>query len=193
MSKPIAAVILAGGEARRMAGVKALRLWRGRPLIDHMLAIARGYSDCVGVAVKHAEQVGVVDATLLHDVPGIDGPLAGLAAALDFARDQGCEFVVTLACDTPLLPPDLADRLTAAIAAADLAAAPRSHGQLHPASALWRRPARDHLASYMGQGRASLRGFATMIGMTIVDWPDVRPDPFANANTPEELAALERL
>ena len=41
----------------------------------------------------------------------------------------------------------------------------------------------------MATGRRSLNGFAAAVGMTEAAWPVVGPDPFANANTPAELAA----
>ena len=49
--------VLAGGEGRRMGGVKALRLFRGRPLVAHALELARRWSDEVVVAVRSPDQV----------------------------------------------------------------------------------------------------------------------------------------
>jgi molybdopterin-guanine dinucleotide biosynthesis protein A len=193
MSNEIAVVILAGGEARRMGGVKALRVWRGRPLIDHMLTLAKSYSDCVAVAVKDAEQVGDAGVPLIFDAPLVAGPLGGLAAALNFARERGRRFALTLPCDMPLLPIDLAARLTAALSGQDLAAMPRSSGQIHPVCTLWRAEAGAQMEGYVAGGQSSLRGFAERIGMAIVEWPPTQPDPFTNANTPDDLAALERL
>jgi len=45
----------------------------------------------------------------------------------------------------------------------------------------------------LASGRRSLKGFVATVGMTVADWPVAETDPFANANTPEELAALQPL
>lgn len=96
-------------------------------------------------------------------------------------------------CDTPLPPPDLADRPEAALAAAPAARAamPRSAGRLHPIYAPWKVEALARLPSYLASGGRSLRGFAEACDASIVDWEVAACDPFANCNTPDELAALE--
>ncbi len=110
------AVVLAGGEGRRMGGGKPLRAWGGRPLLAQALDLARSYAPDVAVAVRDAGQAGRGAAIpLLFDPPDIGGPLAGLAAALDFGRRQGAAWVQTLACDMPYLPADLSDRLAQAL------------------------------------------------------------------------------
>src|SRR4051794_7268793 len=82
--------VLAGGEGRRMGGMKALRLFRGAPLVAQALALARAWSDQVVVAVREPGQVaGAVDAPLAFDRADIPGPLAGLAGALDYTQGLG--------------------------------------------------------------------------------------------------------
>jgi molybdopterin-guanine dinucleotide biosynthesis protein A len=66
-----------------------------------------------------------------------------------------------------------------------------SEGRLHPVCALWPTDAAAELAAYAAVGRASLKGFAAELGHTTVEWSVERGDPFVNANTPEELAALQ--
>lgn len=191
MTRSMVTVVLAGGEGRRMGGAKPLRLLGDTTLVGSALALGRTYSACVAVAVRDATQVaGAVDARLLLDDPTIEGPLAGLASALRFARDRRAACVLTLPCDSPRLPPDLASRLMAALGDHDVAVA-RCDGRLHPVCALWRANALKGLPIYLASGRRSLKGFAATLGMAVVDWPLGDVDAFANANTPEELAMLQ--
>lgn len=184
-------VVLAGGEGRRMGGAKPLRRLGDTTLVGRAVALGRTYSPVVAVAVRDADQVaGAVDACLLLDDPAIEGPLAGLASALGFARQRKVACVLTLPCDSPCLPDDLAARLLAALDGSDVAVA-QSNGRLHPVCALWRTSALDALAAYLASGRRSLKGFAATVGMTVVDWPGADIDVFANANTPEDLVALQ--
>lgn len=112
------AVVLAGGEGRRMGGGKPLRAWGGRPLLAQALDLARSYAPDVAVAVRDAGQAGRgAGIPLLFDPPDIGGPLAGLASALDFGRRHGAAWVQILACDMPYLPVDLSDRLARALGA----------------------------------------------------------------------------
>lgn len=190
MSLRLAAVVLAGGEGRRMGGDKPQRPWRGATLIDQALERAWGYAGTAAVAVRSPGQVGDLGATLLIDPPDIAGPLAGLASAIGFAEREGVEAVLTLPCDAPLLPDDLSARLADALQLGDGVAMAQSHGRWHPTCALWRAGLSAALATYAAGGGRSLRGFAEAAGLRLVDWGAPEPDPFANANTPQDLVRL---
>ncbi|MDP3868009.1 molybdenum cofactor guanylyltransferase [Phenylobacterium sp.] len=186
------AVVLAGGEGRRMGGGKPLRAWGGRPLLFRAIELAGGYASQVAVAVREAGQAGQgAEIPLLFDPPEIGGPLAGLASALDFGRRCGATWVQTLACDMPYLPPDLSDRLAGALAPEVGAVLPTSGGRLHPICGLWRVGSRDRLEAYLTTGRSSLRGFAEHVGLREVAWDTPGADPFLNLNTLEDLAACQ--
>jgi molybdopterin-guanine dinucleotide biosynthesis protein A len=166
-------VILAGGEGRRIGGGKPLRMLGGETLLDRALGIARRWSDEVLVADGRS------------DVPGLEGPLGGVAAALAPGGD-----VLTIPCDMPFLPDDLPERLGRTQAAAAVA---ESGGRLHPVCALWRAPAGEGLAAYAASGGRSLHGFAETIGYAAISWSTDPIDPFFNVNDPADLARAEAL
>ncbi|HVA62266.1 MAG TPA: molybdenum cofactor guanylyltransferase [Terriglobales bacterium] len=91
--------MLAGGASRRMGTDKAALHWQGRPLLDHMLGLARlaGVTE-LAVAGPHAP----ADVVRLDDVVAQRGPIGGLLAVLRW-RPR----VLVLACDMPQLTPDL--------------------------------------------------------------------------------------
>lgn len=185
--------VLAGGDGRRMGGVKALRLFRGAPLVAHALGLARRWSDQVVVAVREPGQVaGAVDAPLAFDRAGIPGPLAGLAGALDYARGRGAGRLLTLPVDMPRLPLDLPERLAAAMGPEHGAALPAVEGGLQPVCGLWRVSALDALPAYVAAGESSLRGFAVACGLAAVEFGADAAAAFAGANSPEELERLAR-
>lgn len=192
MTPSLAAVVLAGGQGSRMGGRKALQPWAGTTLIAQALTRAHGYAPTVAVAVRQADQLeGARHAELLIDDPAIPGPLAGLASALAFAERVGAAAVLTLPCDTPFLPVDLAERLVSALGPQHPAALAQSCGRWHPTCAVWRADLGGRIAPYVATGRSSLYGFAEFVGRRVVDWGEGAPDPFANANTLDELAGLE--
>lgn len=188
----VAAVVLAGGEGRRIGGRKPLRALAGRTLLDRAVTQARAISDTVAVAVRDPDQAGGSGRIEFITDAAWEGPLGGLAAALDFARDRGMAAVLTLPCDMPLTPPDLAAGLAGAIGERKAALA-ASGGRLHPVCGLWRVEALDRLTAYAQAGGRSLRGLAAEIGFSTVDWPVAPVDPFFNVNTAEDLARAEAL
>jgi molybdopterin-guanine dinucleotide biosynthesis protein A len=173
-----------------MGGDKPLRPWQGGTLISQAVVKARGYAPTVAVAVRSPGQVGEPGVPLLADPADIAGPLAGLVSALAFAASEGAEAVLTLPCDAPLAPADLAERLAGALGAGDGVAMAQSHGRWHPTCALWRAGLAALLAAYAAGGGRSLRGFAERAGLRLVDWGEAEPDPFINVNTPQDLARL---
>lgn len=185
----LAVVILAGGEGRRIGGGKPQRLLAGRPLIDHALAFARGWSSDVAIAVRAPPFPA--DEPLLPDRWG-EGPISGLASALDFAADRGLAAVLAIPVDSPFLPTDLPVKLAEALVG-HAAAVPLSAGRTHPACALWRNEAAAALPAYLEAGRSSLNGFAEHVGFTRVEWPAEPLDPFFNVNTEADLAEAEAL
>lgn len=192
MTGPTAVVVLAGGEGRRMGGGKPLRPYGSTTLLAHAVGLARGWSPIVAVAVRSADQAaGATDSPLIVDDPAIAGPAAGLAAAFAFAVRRGADRLLTLPCDAPCLPRDLLTRLEAGLGNDAGVAVAASLGRLHPTCALWRMACAERLPGYL-IARSSLRGFAAECGLAAIEWPcDAEADPFANANTPAELAALQ--
>jgi molybdopterin-guanine dinucleotide biosynthesis protein A len=103
----ILGAVLAGGRSRRFGSDKAYACLEGRPLIEHAWeAIA-----------NHATEVVLCG----RDIPGLRsladrpfpdlGPLGGLNAALHHAKDRQIDGVLTIGCDMPVLPQDLAAAL----------------------------------------------------------------------------------
>ncbi|WP_461469458.1 molybdenum cofactor guanylyltransferase [Melaminivora sp.] len=117
----ITAVILAGGRSRRMGGLdKGLQLFHGLPLALHA---ARRVQPQVGAVMlnanRHLAQYQRWGWPVWPDIePEQPGPLAGFMTGLAHCPTP---WLLALPCDTPLFPPDLAQRLAQA---ASQAAAP---------------------------------------------------------------------
>ena len=187
MTAPLV-VIFAGGEGRRIGGGKPLRTLGGKRLIDRAVLAARLWSDDVRLAVREPEQVRDLGLPILVDDPSMSGPLAGLESALQAVREAGRGFGLTIPCDVPFLPHDLAARLEAEIGK-QLAALAAAGSEIHPTCGLWRAEALDRLSAYAASGRRSLIGFAEAVGYARVEWPG---DPFFNVNSRKDLEEAER-
>ncbi len=188
----IVAVILAGGAGSRIGGGKPSRKLGGRTLLERAASQAENWSDTIAVAVRRPDQAAGSGLRFILDEPGIDGPLAGLAAGLSFAKDERADALLAIPADMPFLPVDLNERLQGSIETRPAAIA-SSGGRLHPVCGLWRTTGLDQMADYIAGGRRSLRGFAETLGFTAVDWPVAPVDPFFIINSAEDLAAAELL
>lgn len=188
----IAIAVLAGGEGSRIGGEKPFIRLGDRTLIERAFDRAQRWSDKAVVAVRAARQLGGLEAPFITDDPGIEGPLAGLSAALKWARRLESRALVTLPCDMPFLPEDLPSRLNEGIGTCVVALA-SSSGNLHPVCGLWRVEAIDQMSSYCATGQRSLRGFAQHLGFAAVNWPTAPIDHFFNINTAADLEEAERI
>ena len=192
MTERIPIVILAGGSGARIGGNKPHRLLAGASLLDQAIAKAASYSSPVAVSVGGGEISSVGNIPQLLDDEHMQGPIAGLAAALKFASSIDASQVMMMPCDTPFLPDDMCQRLTDSIGTYGVAVA-QYGGRLHPACSLWRADAASFLPGYLARGRRSLTGFAETARLVAVDWPEEPVDPFLNINTPEELMRAEQI
>jgi molybdopterin-guanine dinucleotide biosynthesis protein A len=195
----LAAVVLAGGQGRRIGGGKAGVLLAGRPLLSHVLGrlspqlplvLVNGDPD--ETALTGCGRVVIGDA-----VPGRRGPLAGLLAAMNWLASQApaCRHVISVPVDVPWLPPDLVERLATAASAGDgpLIACARSADRLHPVIAAWPLSLRPDLSHAIhDQGLSKVSAWLARHPVQVVDWPAVPFDPFFNINSRDDLAAAEQ-
>jgi molybdopterin-guanine dinucleotide biosynthesis protein A len=200
VTPPTLGVLLAGGLARRMGGGdKPLKTIGGRTILER--AIERLKPQCDALILNANGDPARFAATGLtvvaDDVPGFAGPLAGILAALDWAARERPEiaWVVSAAGDSPFLPHDLVARLHAARAAAGVPlACAESGGQAHPVNGLWAVALRADLRhALVAEDMRKIDRWTARHGIAHASWPAEPLDPFFNANTPDDVAAAERL
>lgn len=98
----LSAVLLAGGQSRRMGRDKALLEIEGRPLWQIQIAKLEAVASEVLVSVRDAGSAISTSHRKVSDPPEAQGPLAGLAAALEAARYS---HLLVLAVDLPAMTP----------------------------------------------------------------------------------------
>jgi molybdenum cofactor guanylyltransferase len=161
------------------------------PQVDHLILNANGpparFSD-YGLPVA------------ADTIDGHPGPLAGVLAGMRWceAHHTTSTALVTVSTDAPLIPDDLVARLAAerARTGARIALA-QSGGKLHPVIGLWPIELADDLDQALKAGVRKVLDWTDRHSIAKVEFAAVESrgqtyDPFFNANTPDELAELDR-
>ena len=136
----VSCVVLAGGRAMRMDGMdKGLISLQNKPLIQHVISRLRPQVDEILInANREIAQYEAFGFKVLQDEnQDFAGPLAGILLGLKHAKH---ELVLSVPCDSPLLPLDLALRLYNGMLEnhADIAVA-SSDGNVHPVFCLMKK------------------------------------------------------
>lgn len=204
----ITAVVLAGGRGSRMGGVdKGLQNFRGMPLVMHALMrlqMQEGnrISESMVNANRNLSAYESMGVPVWPDAAPDEfaGPLAGFLTGLERCET---EYLLTVPCDTPLFPLDLAQRLMQALESQDaeiaVASAPeqddngQSHTRPQPVFCLINSQLLESLAAFMQNGGRKIDAWTAQHRTVHVafDLATDNPLAFANANTMHELQALE--
>ena len=188
---PVSAIILSGGLATRMNGVdKGLVLLQNKPLVQHVIKhIASQTNEIFINANREIAQYRSFGYPVLQDeMSGFLGPLAGFSLGLNYAK---YDYILTVPCDSPLLPLDLVQRLMNQLqkSEADIAVA-SSQGSVHPVFCLCKKNLLPSLTEYLANGERRVSAWQKSQRYIEVDFSDCN-DAFVNLNSPEDLAALE--
>ncbi len=188
----ITGLILAGGRGSRMGSVdKGLQLFRGKPMIAHVLERFQPQVDEILInANRSIDEYEKLGHRVIPDaIDGFAGPLAGLHIGMTHATHP---LIVTAPCDSPFLPLDLIVRLAAALHDnhADLAVA-KTFDQPHPVFCLTKSNLAPHLQAFLESGQRKIDKWYATLNIVEVAFDDEEA-AFSNINTVEELKSFEQ-
>ncbi len=190
MSSPdkenITAVILAGGRGRRLGGQdKGLLELNGKPLIEHILDAVKPQVKTVIINANRNLDV-YTDYTypvVSDEMTDFQGPLAGFAAALSACNT---DYIMTLPCDGPAVPADLANRLSKALIENEAELAVAHDGQrMQPVYALIPVSLLASLQKFLDAGDRKIDLWYAQHKVALTDFSDVMEN-FFNINTEKD-------
>jgi molybdopterin-guanine dinucleotide biosynthesis protein A len=196
-SEHITGLILAGGRAQRMGGIdKGLIPFHDKPLIES--AISRLKPQVSTILINANRSIAKYShygyPVLMDETPDFSGPLAGFSVGLKNCKTP---YLLTSPCDSPLLPTDLAKTMSVELEDNNLelvfASSKEANGKVwsQPVFCLMKTSLQDSLNAFLSKGDLKIdRWFKELRSGTVVF---ENPQAFANVNTPEELAALEKV
>ena len=203
IAQDITGLILAGGRGSRMGGVdKGLQNFNGMPLALHtLMRLAPQVAEVMVNANRNLSAYESLGVSVWPDASAdFAGPLSGFLVGLEHCETP---YLLTVPCDSPRFPLDLAQRLGDALAAnnADIAmaAASESNAQgevkvrTQPVFCLLRRELLESLVRFTHSGGRKIDAWTAQHNTVVVPFDAPTDDRLAfwNVNTLQELQALE--
>lgn len=184
------AVILTGGDSRRMGQDKASLVLGEHSLLQHVINLMQPLFSGVIISVRRPR--ADVRLPQVYDDPKNSGPLAGLAAGLHSAKTP---WIFAVACDMPFIERVVIERLSL-FRAGFQAVVPMVKGYPQPLLAFY---SADCLAEVLeclnGNGKRSMRELLDRLQVRYVSEDEFRMTAsalrsFMDLDTPEDVAKV---
>ena len=190
-NKDITAVILAGGQGRRMGGQdKGLIEFDGKPLAALLVDSLRlqGVDIVINANRNHVRYQSFGCPVVSDQLADYQGPLAGFASAMS-AVDSA--FILTLPCDGPLLVDDYVARFIASYEQNGAAVQVAFDGdRLQPVHAMIKVDLLPSLTNFLDNGDRKIDRWYAQHDYARVDFSDCA-NMFRNINTPADRDSLQ--
>lgn len=185
----VSAVVLAGGQSRRMQQDKGLMIFKRKPLVSYAIQAALSVTDEVKISAnRHLDQYQQWHLPVIQDADSdFNGPLAGMLAAITATQRP---ILLVLPCDSPLLTVGAIERLINGLTEQIDIAVAFDGDRYHPVFLALKTKLQHSLQAYLDSGERRLQNWLFSEAYTSVDFSD-QPQIFTNLNTPEQLRALE--
>lgn len=189
----VSAVVLAGGQSRRLGVDKALLKLDGEWLLKRILDTLARLSDDLLVVADDREKLTHLEVPIVPDVrPGL-GALGGIYSGLRAMRHQRGLF---LACDMPLLNLELLRYMILLSRDFDVVI-PRIADNVEPLHAVYSKACAEPIADTLARGKQRIIHFFDQVRVRYVEEQEIDPfDPqhlaFFNINTPQDFEMARR-
>ncbi len=199
-SEHVLGVVLAGGQNRRYGGRhKALELVGGQRIVDRVVSALSVACREVVVVANDLEAYRNVGKAVRADLqPGL-GALGGLHTAVCWARDEGREVALVVACDMPFVPSSLlkaladrSDRRSAVVPASE------SRRGFEPLCGAYGTGCEPAIAAALARGERAIVSFLDDVHLDVLSAAEVAEHGdaervFLNVNRPDDRQRAERL
>lgn len=196
----LSGLILAGGQGRRMQGLryagagerveKGLVQLHGQPLVAHARRyLAPQVNEVLISANRHLDVYAAYGRVVADDPElGADlGPLAGIASAL---AQIATPWLLVVPVDVTCMPDDLGSRLLEAAISGGSGLAHARAARTQPLCALVHARHAAGLRRYLQAGERRVQDWMERSSAKVVEFPAL-PNSFFNLNTPEDLCRAE--
>lgn len=192
---PLAGVVLAGGESRRMGRDKATLPYPGGgaggpTMVEHVLSIVGQRCDPVFVVAAPGQPLPNLQAQIIRDELRGQGPLPATGRGLRAAAQAGARFAFISAVDMPLLAAELIDQLVRLAVETNAEVVSPWDGRSHYLAAVYRTDLADRVDALVAAGERKMSALIDASDAQQIVVPDSRA--LTNVNSATDLHALAR-
>ncbi|MFD1179537.1 molybdenum cofactor guanylyltransferase [Paenibacillus puldeungensis] len=199
----VSAIIIAGGQSRRMGEDKALLRLGGVTILEKMIQELEPVASRIVIAAGNKKEVyrSLFDKQVVTDVYADAGPLAGLHAGLSAST---ADWNIAVACDTPFANRGLFQALLSFVPVSEIGDCRRGEpeavvasvaGRVHPLLAVYRRSVLPSLDQELREGNHKMMNWLNGLqvvyvdGQTLAAGTGISEEQLAfNMNHPEDYA-----
>ena len=189
MAMDLCAVVLAGGQSRRMGFNKALLTVGRTLLIERVVASVRPLTDTILVSSNDPGPYEFLGLPIIADLFKGQGPLAGLHAAM--VRSSQTLYLL-LACDMPNLREVSLRRLVLAAEGFDAVIPRTPDGGNHPLCAVYRKTCLPVIESNLQRGANRVTDLFLESSLNVRWVAEVSEWEMVNLNSPDDLISFQK-
>ncbi len=171
-------------------GDKGLVELSGKPLIEYALAALSPQVNAIIINANRnqARYAGYGYPVIADNMPGFQGPLAGMLSCL---QETETEFMVSVPCDSPLIPDDLVARLFRQLSdnSAEISVA-HNGDRMQPVFTLMQTSLAPSMQAFLESGERKIDWWFKQHKLAVTDFSD-KPTCFSNINNPADLGRIE--
>lgn len=147
------AIILAGGNSLRMGVDKSMLPIRSQPMIQVIYELLLGTFSQILISADQAEKFAFLGAKIVPDRAAGQGPLMGIASALEASAN---DFNFVVACDIPRIDLHLVRRMLTEAKDVDMVVPTTGMGRYEPLFAVYRKRALSAVNQTLASGKRKI-------------------------------------
>lgn len=191
----ISVAVLCGGQSSRMGRNKAFVEVGGLPVIERVITQVRPLTDDLLLITNTHTEYATLGLPTYPDLLTGKGPLGGLYTALSHARHS---YLLLVSCDQPFLNRDLLRYLISLRSGVDVVVPLARDGYPQSMHAVYGKGCLPAIEAQIAADRLKMIGFFSQVRVREAAGDEIdRFDPerlsFTNLNTPDDLAAAQRI
>ncbi|BDD02843.1 molybdenum cofactor guanylyltransferase [Aureibacter tunicatorum] len=183
----ITGIILAGGKSSRMGEDKGMMMIDGEASAKRIARKLEVFCGKVIIASSN-EQHKLLQYELVEDMYPMQGPLAGLQAALSYSSTQAN---LVLSCDVPMIDDDVLQSLIDAHDGSSLITWVSAEGKEMPLVGIYDKSCADYFEECLKQDERRVRVACGQLSKKVIHLEGSLALSVHNFNTPEDLKIVE--
>lgn len=180
------AIILAGGESRRMGTDKSVLSIKGKTMVEAVFEQLHGTFSQILISVNEVKKYAFLGCRIVQDKVPCQGPLMGIASALEASANE-LNFVV--ACDTPHIDMAYVRRMLVEAERVDMVIPTTDDGKYEPLFAVYKKSTLKAINEVLSSGG---RKISDVFALCRVKYVKLRAEQLININTMDEYEEFRK-